>query len=224
MNYKQRLQEMIMSLQKNPNVDILEVKINEGIDEEKLQNLLANHQKKHKIDLPQSFINLYRQINGFKLEWKPKKEMLVEMDGEPEKWNLDTCYTEFFPLQNVLIDTKDEVYWDDEETELKMAFQFYIDYEMEMQGTWLLGTGKKLYLYYIDNQGEDVREIKLDFEIFFELYLASRGFFCWQEAILPKIETLQDINYEVFHAWMPALFTDFKPELFKRPKTSLSKF
>jgi hypothetical protein len=218
MNYKQKLQEMIAQLQSNPNVEILEVKINDGIDEQILQNLLKDYQKKHQTNFPQSFIDLYKQMNGFKLVWKPKKEKLVEVDGEQENWNLPECYTEFLALQNVLIDTKDEVCWEDEETELKMAFQFYIDYEEEMQGTWFLGTDKKSGLYYIDNQGEDVREIKLDFEHFFELYLASKGFFCWQEAILPEIETLQDTVFEAFHAWMPALFADFKPELFKRPK------
>lgn len=218
MNYKEKLEKMVADLKNNPKVDIVEIKINQSIDEQTLQDLLANHQKNYKIDFPQSFIDFYKQMNGFKLVWKPKEKTLVKQDGEEEYWDMDTCYTEFLPLQNVCVNYADEVWWNEEENELQMAFQFYIDYKQEEQGTWFLGIDGKLGLYYIDNQGEDVRAIQLDFEHFFELFLASRGFFCWQEVILPKVQGLQDFVFEVFHNWMPVLFIDFKPEIFKRPE------
>ena len=217
MQYKQKLEILIAELKSNPKIDLISAKISPGLDEKSLQSLLDEKINKHKLTLPDGFVELYKEMNGFQISWKPKKEVFIDSEEEKEYWNLDVCFCEFLPLQQVLINSAEEMYWGDDEKELKFAFQFLIDYETEMQGTWLLATEKKLEMYYIDNQGEDVRKLKYDFNHFFDLLIASRCFFCWQETILPKVESLQDFVSEEFSKWMPFLFKDFQNDLFNRP-------
>jgi hypothetical protein len=43
---------------------------------------------------------------------------------------------------------------------------------------------------------------------YFEKFIASYGFFCWQTIFSA------DTIFDEFNDWMPALFADFQPEIF----------
>lgn len=202
MNYSSRIAAVIARLENHPNIEIIRIEKREGVDLREIQPKLAAIEKKYNQKIPSQMLDFYQEMNGFCIEWQPKPDMTVEGNA----WSMPTCYSEFLPLQYVLIQREEEVFWENY-TPLATAFQFFINYEMEMQGCWLLGQNDGTNaLYYISNQEEDVRKLSLNFEQFFDYWETTAGCWGWLDAILPPIPGLQDTHRTTFQQWMPVLF------------------
>lgn len=211
MDYRAALETLIAELRTNPRIEVIEATLHPGASPERLA-AFALRMREGGIDIPPAILELYAQVNGFKLVWEPRRGVTVPdertwcyPDGRMP-WSVPPCYTEVHAVES-LLDRHREVGWDlaDDAGDVTAGTHFLVDHDQEEQGTWLACMDGAPSLFYVYNQGEDVEFLGLSFDAFFERFLAFRGFFCWQEMLRPSSETHRG-RTDLFDRWMPVLF------------------
>lgn len=207
LQYRRELEHLIEDLRANPRIRVIDTALGVGADPTRLA-AFAEGMARRGLVVPQAMLDLYAQVDGFKLVWAPREGVKVP-DGRrylyPDglrPWTYPDCYTEFFSFE-ALVERHDTVGWDlsGEAGEVTAAVHVLLDHDQEEQGTWLTCLGGAPRLFYVHNQGEDVDALGLDFEGFFQRFIAFRGFFCWQETFAAAPDRMA-----LYEAWMPVLF------------------
>lgn len=209
-NYKQALEQLVAELDNNPNIKVLEFQIQEPLQE--LSPLLAKIPTPYQDIFPKELIEMYKQMNGFKLVWEPIETLQVKYNNWTLPWNYPPCYNELLPFHQVFVNHSQIINWfeDEQEYPLDLAYHFFLDHDQEEQGTFLLGTNQAFHLHYIHSQGEDVDKLDMNIDEWFDAFIAERGYFCWQDRFIKNIYSDDVIGNERYKNWFKALFGDLR--------------
>lgn len=178
-----RLEAMLTDLRANPRVEITEARIGAPTPPEELARFAAI--------APPGVLDFYRSAGSFTLSWRHTVESLAQGDLS------DTGSVSIIPIAEVYGDWEGSVWFPgDERFRDVRPFDTFIP-----EACAAFHTGPTVAYHYY---GEGVHDTGRDFGGWFELMLASRGFWYWIETLCA--ETTGSHQAEAFRAVMPEVF------------------
>ncbi|GLZ80798.1 hypothetical protein Afil01_56050 [Actinorhabdospora filicis] len=179
-----RLETMLDDLRANPRVEIVSAEIGEPTPSAELDGFEK--------EAPEDLLDFYREVGSFSLEWRHTVSSVAKGDLS------DSGYVEIVPIGEVYGDWTDMVWFpgSDERFRDVKPFDTFIP-----EACSALTSGPTVVYHYY---GEDVYDTGRAFAEWFELMLASRGYWYWVQTLCAESAGSRESNE--FRRVMPEVF------------------
>lgn len=204
MNFYQRFDLMLKSLEANTNVKIIELALNPSASDDEIEEAkkLANG------FLPGGVEDFFREINGINLEWEHNVESIKKYNDS------DKGFIKILPILEIFRDWKGITWFDDLEEGDEYRLVKPVDFFVPEACTAFCQEKDQIprntvYYHYC---GEYLEDTKYTFEEYLDRLLVSRGYFYWVQTLCPKLQRSAEVAD--FRKNMPLIFEDYNDDLF----------
>lgn len=153
-----------------------------------------------------SILDFYRQIKSVRVTWEACEGDDPDVAGQ----------VNILPLDRVLADWGDDIYFEDDDPESHRRFFHPFDFfAPEAAVGLMLRDEPEPGLYYFAYHDDPI-PLDLDVEGYIELLLEARGFLYWPKVIVARLTDTEFEEVDRFRDAMPRLFPDFDPDAFEK--------
>lgn len=198
-----RFQAMADDLRRNPRVELISAELSDPATESEIETARALAGGA----LPAGVEEFYRQLNGFRLEWRHVVAEISHGDLS------DYGFVNILPITEVFSDWRGVTWFGDDSDEYRAVkpFDMFVPEAcaamIQPEGESPRGT--VAYHYF----GEELDDTGYSFDEYLERLLAARGFWYWIQALCADRQKSTAVTD--FRRIMPLIFDDYDDRLFQ---------
>lgn len=156
----------------------------------------------HRLRLDASVRAFYAQVGSVRLEWRS----LIHDADVAGKVNI-------LPLKRVLMDWKDDIYFEDDSPQDPRRFFHPIDFFTPEATTGILLMEKPDPQVYLFTYHDDPIPLGVDLPGYVALLIEAKGFLYWQKYIVALLKGTDSEESRRFQKMMPKVFPGFQAEM-----------
>lgn len=204
-NYRDKFQSLERELSNNEKVELVEFNIQES------KGIRRKKKDEVKEPIDDAITDFYHSIRSVRIQWESNFDDNADVAGE----------VKILPLEQVLADWKDDIYWEDDSPQSLRRLYHPVDFFIpEASAGILIQEEINPEMFFFPYEEEPI-PLGLNFQSYIKLLIEARGFFYWQKFIISLILDENSVESERFKSYMPRLFPDFKISNFEKLFTSL---